>query len=451
MTVSIGTGVSTGNIVTAETNPLTGGLEKVTAGGVDIVTAFGARMAQRKTTAIIRPIGLTQASAYSSSTDLSIKMEAEAPFSRVRLHFCSEAGAATNFKLAACVTETAATNTGNAASQPVVGGTAYPAVQSEIGAPGWQIGTVGGVSNFDWPGLGSANAPKRLSTDWFDICNIPRADGGARPLFMFRLEHDSSANGNIGSGSTATWETLGPGNPWYRVFQTPNISGGGSVTDLTKLGYAGGSTGAWVEVEFQYNTPALTVLGIGDSNLENAGTNSFAKFATWGWMGTAGASTVTMPLAWVNAGSAGAGNAVYAGNGFSEIARIKPEVVVYAAGTSNDVPITALILERWKSRLARTIYEAQQVGARVIAYGPLPGIAYTAPYEVFRLAMRKHCIDMSANGAIDYLDFESLLGTGASPNRLAAGMTADGGTHVSNAAEIAMAALLTAKLNQMLA
>jgi len=40
MSVSIGSGVSTGNIVTAETNPLTGGIDILTAGTKRIVPDF---------------------------------------------------------------------------------------------------------------------------------------------------------------------------------------------------------------------------------------------------------------------------------------------------------------------------------------------------------------------------------------------------------------------------
>lgn len=425
--------------VMATTNPVTWRIKKATAGGKNILRAALAS----RTNAVHRPRGLTTAGSFGSTTNPCLKFEAEAPFSRVRFRLYSPAGAATNFKIAACATETAATDTANNTSQPVVGGVAYPAVQASVGAPGWQIGSVGGVQNFDWPGVGTADLPKELVTDWFDICSVPRADGGTRPLIMFRIEHDSSANGNIGSGNISTWTAAkASGYPWYRIIQAPNISGGGSVTDLTKTTTGESTVAPWVAVEFQYNAPAITVLGIGDSNIEQAGTYSIGSFGTWAWQGVMTASTPDAPFALVNAGRAGGLSSVYSANGFAEIARLTPDVVIYAAGTSNDTPITSAILQQWKNRLARAIFECKSISARLIVYGPLPGVAYTAGYDVFRLAMRDHCIALDAAGVIDYLDFETVLGTGATPNRLQAAMTADGGTHVSNAAEVIMGKML---------
>jgi hypothetical protein len=432
-----------GGLARVETNLVTKKIRTLSAGAENALrTAL-----TNKTNAIHRPRGLTTAGQFGSTTNPCLKFEAEAPFSRVRFRLYSPTGAATNFKIAACATETALVNTAANTSQPVVGGVAYPAVQASVGAPGWQIGSVGGVQNFDWPGVGTAELPKELVTDWFDICSVPRADGGTRPLIMLRIEHDSAVNGAIGSGNISTWTAAKSGNyPWYRIIQAPNISGGGSVTDLTKTTTGESTVAPWVAVEFQYNAPALTVLGIGDSNLEQAGTLSIGSFGTWGYQGVMTASTPDLPMAWINAGRAGGTNAVYATNGFAELARVLPDVVVYAAGTSNDTPLSEAKLQQWKTRLSRMIYECKQIDARLICYGPIPGIAYDASNEVFRLAMRAHCLALDAAGVIEYLDFEALLGTGASPNRLKADMTGDGGTHLSNAAEALMAPMLTALL-----
>lgn len=403
----------------------------------------------KKTNAAWRPMGISVAGSFTSTTTLSIKAEAEAPFIRVRFRFYSEYGAATNFKFAAGATETALISPATTLAkscQPVVGDTVYNAVQSAIGEPGWQIGAVAGVTNFNWPGAGSIGYPKELVTDWLEIPSVPRADGGSRPLILMRLEHDASANGGISSGSISAW-TAGQNTAteWYRVLQAPNISGGGAVTDLTKnLAGSMGTVAVWCAVEFDYNRPAMTVLGIGDSNLDQGGTHSQFIFGTWGHRACAMVSTHNYPVVWFNCGLAGAANSLYSTNGLVELARVAPSLVVYAAGTSNDNPMTAAKLNQWKIQLAKTLAACTAANIPLCVYGPLPGINYQAEDEVFRVEMRKHCIEMANAGLFDYLDFELLLGTMESPNRLAPTMTAvenDGsrGTHVSNLAESLMA------------
>lgn len=419
--------------VMGKADPVTGMLGNQTVGNKVIVTP-------KKMACSSRLGGLTVGGVVGTTTNLALKTEAEAPFSRVRFRLYSEAGPATNFKIAACVTETAANDTANNRSQPVVGGVAYPAAQSAVGEPGWQIGSVAGVTNFDWPGTGTTDAPKELVTDWFDLPSVPRADGGTRPLVMFRLEHDGVANGNIGSVSNVEWAAIsGSGYSWYRIHQAPNISGGGSVTDLTKTAASLGTVFPWCAVEFDYSVPCATVMGIGDSNMETAGNASVGKMGTWGWQAAALLSTTYRPVTFFNAGRAGGSALLYSKNGVNEIASVKPKAVLYAAGTSNDAPMTANKLALWKARLSAIMTACDDVGAALIVYGPFPCGGSYLTTDSYRLEMISYCTSLAANGLFEYVNTE-FLGTGATPNVLAAANTVDN-THLSNSAEVTLAAL----------
>lgn len=400
----------------------------------------------RKTSAFSRKGGLGAASISAVASSRCNKWEAEAPFCRVRFRLYSEGGAATDFKMVAAVTETAETTTAALLSHPTVGGTAYTALQSATGMPGWRSVTVGGVSNFDWTdATGAADLPKELVTDWCNLQSIPRADGGARPLVMSRIEHNGATNGGIGGHSISLWDSQASSMPWWRVDQTGTVSSGDAVTDLTRTFSALGTATLWVVPEFDYLTDAVTVYGAGDSNLESANSGSLGVHGSWGWQGCAAISSLTRPVTWVNAGKAGATSAIFTANALAEIPRILPNVVVYQCGTSNDSPFDGTDAAVWRYNLHAIITACRAAKADLIVYGTVPK-HFDEQQDAMRLGLHAYCKQLETNGLLRYIDFEPLLSDGATPARMKASMTSDGGTHVNNAAEILMAEMLSGLL-----
>lgn len=392
---------------------------------------------QINTKAVSRMIGISAAGDSTGNITRCGKIQVDAPFSRVRFRLHRETNApATNFKMVAAVTETAAIDTPSNLSHPVDAGVAYPALRSSVGAPGWATVTVGGVATFDWPGTASADNPIELVTDWIDLASIARKDGDGY-LIMLRLEHDSGANGAIGVANIQRWLEA-EGQSWFKVNQWGAITSGNGVTDLTTTFAALGSISLFVSVEVDYDVPATTVLGIGDSNLENSNLLSMAGYGTWGLQACAKISSPRHPVTWVNAGNAGKTSTVYSANGVKEILQLKPGVVIYASGTSNERNLTRPVLNAEKANLKKILDAAQQVGAKVIAYGALPQL-YSAAEDALRLEMHAYCKSLHNMGALRFISFEALLGTGAVPNRMKPNMNTGDLTHVSNLAEALMA------------
>ena len=61
MSVSLGTGVSFGNLVTSTINPLTGGIENVNAAGIDVLPEIGARQGRKIGVSMEQPAGIARA------------------------------------------------------------------------------------------------------------------------------------------------------------------------------------------------------------------------------------------------------------------------------------------------------------------------------------------------------------------------------------------------------
>jgi len=403
-----------------------------------------------KTASAKRMAGLTHGTDSTTTTGRCSKWEAEAPFSRVRFRIYAEGAASTNYKMVAAVTETAE-NTTAKLSHPHVAGTPYSALRSELGAPGWATVTVGGVANFDFPGSGAADAPKELVTDWVELKSIARADGYTLPLLMMRAQHDGTANGPWSStGGWDTWASEASGETWYRVNQHCTISGGGHIDDLTKTAVLA-NTALWCVPEFDYDVPAYTVMGVGDSNLENHGGNALGgTYGTWGLQACAAISSQQRPVSWFNCGRAGGTSSIFVPNGVTEILRVAPAVVVYGAFTPNDSTISAIKIDAMKSRLASIMAACNSVGAKLIVYTGIPKTGYTAQLDAFRLSLTAHVAALASKGLLAHVDFEQILGAGTTPNAFGAGMDTGDGLHVSRAAAVLMAAKISPVINGLL-
>ncbi len=394
-----------------------------------------------KTSAVARLGGLSVASVSATDVTRGLKLEAEAPFSRVRVRLYSEGGAATNFRVAVGATETMATDSANNLSQLVVGGAVYNAARASDGAPGWVLGAVGGSTTFDWPGVAAADLPKELVTDWIDCRSVPRADGGSRPALSIRVQHAGSTNGDWAGFNCSAWTAGVAGYPWARGFVAYSVTGSG-VTDLTLTTGSIATSVVWIGVEFDYDTPARTVMGIGDSHFEQHGGTAVGLHGTWLFQACAAASSTARPVQLFNAGRSGGGAALFTANGLAELARVRPHTVVYLPISSNDGVPTAATVRAAQSRIASVRAACADVGARLIL---LTGIPMTssqtadAATDALRLSITSHCAGMAAASVATHVDMEDILGIGASPNRIKAELQADA-VHFNQAAAELMAA-----------
>lgn len=391
----------------------------------------------RKTTGAIRPIGIASGFTASSATNFAGRHEAETTFSRVRFRIYSKV-AATNFKMVAAVTETDVI-TGAPLSSPVVSGTAYTALRADNASPGWATVTTGGLSQFDLvaaPVL--AKEYSETITDWIDMRSIPRADGGTRPLIMWRLEHDGSVNGNWTRASAFDrWASEAIGQPWYRVMR--GMTGTSVVTTLTNA-LTITSNGILVFPEFDYDVPVETWLAVGDSNTENANGNAIGAYGTWPFIAAYTLSTPSKPIQLVNAGISGGTSTEFSNNGVIEISRVKPDKVFYTPTSPNDGTYSATTAAVETMRLAAIRDACWQVGARLfIVSGIVNSNVATSAQDAFRLLLSSYADTLAAQGGCVHINLETLLGTGASPNRINAAYNAGDNIHINAAGNAAMA------------
>lgn len=419
---------------------------------IDSLVSGGGIPGLKKRNAAMRLGGLSVSTVSTTDVTRGAKVEAEAPFSRVRLRLYSEGGAATAFRIAVGATETLASDNANNLSEIVVGGTVYNGLRASDGAPGWVLATVGGASTFDWAGSGSADNPKELVTDWVDVRSVARADGGTRPVLSFRVQHAGSTAGDWAGFSVSTWLSGAGAYPWFRAFLPYSVTGTG-VTDLTLTTASVATTVVWCAVEFDYDVPAYTVLGIGDSHFEQHGGSAIGVHGNWLFQACANTSSVTRPIHYFNAGRSGGGVADFTPNGLAEIARLAPKIVCYEPITSNDgVPTDASVRAAF-SRIAKVFAACQAVSAKLVLVTGIPFTSSqtaTEAADALRLSITTHCAELAAAGLVSHVDFEDLLGTGAVPNRIQAALLADA-VHFNQTAAELLAARMGAKLNVLAA
>ena len=406
----------------------------------------GKQAALKRTNAPVRPIGVAAGFAAAIATNFGGKFEAEAPFSRVRFAIYTQA-AATNFKMVAAVTETDA-GAGTGLYNPTVATTSYNALRADSGSPGWAEVTLDAAASFNTVGGAVTKGYNETVTDWVDLRSIARADGGTRPLVMWRLEHDGAVNGAwTRSSNYDAWLSEASAAPWFRVMRA--LTGTGFVTTLANTGSIT-SNGIIVFPEFDYDCQVKSVMCVGDSNIENQGGFATGEFGSWPWQAVMSLSTPTAPKTLVNAGLAGGTSAEFVSNALAEIAAQEPDVVIYCPWTPNDPTMSALTLTQQKIRVASMLAACTAVKAKLLVVTGIPNNTTTGTTDAFRLNLTTHIAALATAGLIEHIDFEATLGTGVSPNRFQATYTSDSGVHLSPAAALVMAPVVAARLALML-
>jgi hypothetical protein len=432
-----------------------GNVATFSADGRSLVDGVGNRfsLVPPKSTAVGRLAGGSLPSTNASANTRTLKKESEAPFDAVRLHIWSrEVTASTGFKAVVAATESAARSTTAQQARPYVGGTGYTALRSAVGQPGWAAVTFGGSASGNCTAAvnngGSASTsyqPGYLSSDWIELPSVTRADGVGRnfPLAMCRIYKDGTVNalsimGNLTADTNADltgWQTEAA-KPWYRLFEANTMIGADAVGTLTTepASATPSNVFTWADLEFAYRTRALSVLGVGDS-LTEASAFSFGGFGNWGQRGCALASSEALPIAWINGGISGQPSSIFIPTAEAMITALSPTHILYELLSPNDDPggvavLSAVTIAVSMSRLQRMHRAARAAGTRLVVWAGLPNNGYDAAGDAFRLTLKAQAISFCTATGSDFIDFESVAGTGAAPNRMVSSYDA---THPNNA------------------
>lgn len=359
------------------------------------------------------------------------KGEAEAPFDAMRLVWINRAGN----DLLSCsalvgVTETAASDTNAKISQPHIGasnggvdGVAYGNIAPAGSILGWRQVTVNGASSWTVPaGVTSVGI---VVSDWIPISSLKyRTDGGTRPLWMFRTQHDGAVNGNF-----SFLAGLGIAN-----LQKPIAAARGRILQFfyAALGVSnpaatGGFNNSNIEVfpVFRHRVKARSVMIIGDSTSQGDGLTS-GVYNNWGWRGCADASTPQRPISLVNMGCSSMDAPVYwqRAKELMNAGIIPTDAVVTPGSVNGTYANPDRKFEGDRARTFEVLDFLRSKGVRNLFLMPLlPFNSTTAAQEAYRLEWNAFLAGIPGTTLLQFPG----LGDGAMPERWA-GATGKMGT-----------------------
>lgn len=304
-------------------------------------------------TGIWRPLGGQGCTSWGGGAGLSVTyyhvVEAEAPFVAVRLWLFSreQQNVSRDWEFIVAPTEnTTQANTTTAFIPQTTPTTGWPnagvktsynvmATTNDSTIHGWQRGTWGGnnKSPILYPGtdptstqgipaaFGYTAIPGTIVSDWVPCRSVP-ASGGGRPHLMLRLFHpvkagDSYSWYNVDQLDVNGWkypygyyrakaDGKAFGRTWYSQEQA-SIDGVNTLTNMpgSVLSFATNNStnmgSPFYAIEFMYETPARSVLGMGDSVMESGGGQTYG-LDSWLTRAVNMKSSVTQPWNVINGG-----------------------------------------------------------------------------------------------------------------------------------------------------
>jgi hypothetical protein len=274
-----------------------------------------------------------------------------------------------------------------------------------------------GPTTFTVPaGNGNAARPSYFFSDWIRLSSLPLSDGSVNPLLMVRTLTDAAGTFRY------AWMSNGmPASAWAlnaqgRVLYGAQQQGVDRIT-------APSSTGALAHqgvvfpfgVQYMARVPGFSVLAVGDSLTQ--GGYSPTNYHPWGYLSCLALSTPLRPISFWNNGLSGSVEIDFWAAGYAAFKACKPDVVTIPVWTPND-PFTQASADADFSMAMDFANYADKNGAVPVFMGPLPwgGIA-TALQDAPRLTARSRMLQAAAGGRA-VLDWEPVITTGASPNRI---------------------------------
>lgn len=390
------------------------------------------------------------------------KIEAEAPFTQVRVVVGNKYNSGTNGVWSAIVgvTDKAAVDTVNNAYLPQVGGVVNNAVVSS--GNGWRAVTWdGGQPTKELgPASASTNSANYMHSDWIDLASIAATDSATgRPMALLRLEQ-TVANGGFtqaGAGATQYLAARNTGKGWFREYMTNKQSNGG-VTNVAlvpaNVTSVGSEPYAWLE--FRHVPAVRSVVVIGDSREESAA----ADFTLNSWVRVAlgELSTPSKPIAHTNLSGSGHSQTQYIAllNNFIAQGGTFTDIVMPGFSqngfTQSDAGADTFIAAN-----RAVIDAARAAGARVWLTTDYFGPGYTGVSE----AARQKCITaaktLAQQGLVILVDTDPIITDyvtnptqptmKAQYNTAADGVSAGDGVHTGPAGQRAMSDLLKSVWN----
>ena len=274
------------------------------------------------------------------------------------------------------------------------------------------------------------------------LVNIPsRTDGGTFGVLYTRAYSSAAFRGPVGNGSRdlKAYAGLSINEFMASDYQTGNFVSGSQASFNPTTGL----NSQFYPIFFEISVPdrIITVAGVGDSTTQGLGSTG----CSWSAVQQAcqALATTARPIALANWAYEGKQTDFFypAAKSMLADANARPQVMVIQAGSQNNT---------WTQSNAQTMYlqmmdlvrQCRSYSVIPILRCPYPTSVNDATADAARLWMRSQVIASN----IIYIDAESTVGTGATPNRLQPAYTADG-VHLNDAGETAVSPLVQVALN----
>ena len=285
-----------------------------------------------------------------SDQTISVKAEMEAPFHAVRLVAQNRSNAGQTARSALVgVSETNATDTSNNVAHVVIGGTAYTALAGATDQNGHRSVTWSGAASVTQ--VASSNAPILSLSDWVPLKSVARADGGSRPLLMWKQWQNGSTGGNWAfNGINAATRTASAANRG-RTVVIANTFNDGVSTPARAYSLATTLMDTFPVVRF--DRPVLSVWTVGDSITSCSGLVT-DNLSSWGARACADVSTDALPVVHANFGVPGYSTSDFWANAKAHLVAgvPPPSVLVLNAASVNDYGATPDVRKRETIRAA---------------------------------------------------------------------------------------------------
>jgi hypothetical protein len=268
-----------------------------------------------------------------------------------------------------------------------------------------------GTTTFTIPAnAGPANRMQFWFSDWTRVSSLARTDGGTYPLLMVRQTDDATSTFHYVAFTRTTWNAAVPTrqiNPWLVAgdkVTAPSVMTG--AAQFNQLPIAG--------IQYMTRRPGFSVLAVGESWTQ--GVNSSTNFDSFGLLSVLNLSTPDRPISFWNQGWSGQLASDFWANGIAAFKASLPDVVLIN-GWSPNGGLTQAVADDFWSRAMDFAHYAMKAGAVPVLWAGLPWYAITGPQETIRVNQLARLQDAKSHG-FAVLDFESLMGTGASPNAI---------------------------------
>jgi hypothetical protein len=312
------------------------------------------------------------------------KIEAEAPFLRVRLHFFGkETTACAGITAVIAATEVASNSNVTNAVVPIVSGVQSNVAQSASSPYGFRPVTWAGATSCTIP-AGTAAAPSVVSSDWIE-CTSVTPTTGTRPFLLVRRFADPVTNSSTVSFGSTTYNTSwlnAASQAYYRQYFPLNLATSNGVSTPTNVPSSTAiSGGAWVGVEFDYGIPARSILSIGDSITEGGGYQLYG-YDNWTTRAVSTKSTPSSPIVAFNGGLSNQTQTAFSQELTNVLATgvVPTDIIIPNWSINNTSPANSTTMYHTniaKSQIMNAINQAKAIGAKVYIWTSYHRSTYT--------------------------------------------------------------------------